>query len=311
MKRSIYIILILAFFSGACEKIIDISVQDKSRKIVMNAILNPDSIVSVQLSQSKSILEDNIVLFLKDAAVEAFEDDELMGSLEYRGFGRYILPGMYPKKNKSYRFEVAYPSLASVYSEISIPEIVAVLGIDTSRSFNDWGNPVFNLDVRIDDPSDTENYYAMSIAVTSRIFDWQTEEYSDSTETYMTYFNPTGIGDSDIGGDFVDQDLTFFVDDKMFFSDALFDGNSTELELSVEYYIYTHMSDSVMIDIRVDHIDPSYYFYSVSKQKYYQTDGNPFAEPVQVYNNIENGFGILSAYSRTSKNYSMFVSGEK
>ena len=71
------------------------------------------------------------------------------------------------------------------------------------------------------------------------------------------------------------------------------------------------MSDSVMIDIRVDHIDPSYYFYSVSKQKYYQADGNPFAEPVQVYNNIENGFGILSAYSRTSKNYSMFVSGEK
>lgn len=311
MKLAIYIILILAFFFGSCEKIIDISVPDQSRKIVMNSLLNPDSIVLVQLSQSKSILEDNIVYFLKDAEIEVFEDDDLMGSLEYMGFGRYILPGLYPQKNRTYRFEVHDKVLASVYSEVSIPEIVPILEIDTSRSFSEWGNQTFNIDVKIDDPPDVDNYYAMSIAVTSRIFDWQTEEFTDSTETYMTYFNSTGIGDSDIGGDFVDQDLTFFIDDKMFFSDALFDGNASKLELSIEYYIYAYMSDTVMIDIRVDHIDPSYYFYSVSKQKYYQADGNPFAEPVQVYNNIENGFGILSAYSRTSWKYSMFVSGGK
>ena len=101
-----------------------------------------------------------------------------------------------------------------------------------------------------------------------------------------------------------------YIDDKLFFTDEFFSGQGNGKELALNYYIFAP-GDSVLVDVRLDHIDPSYYLYSISKQKYYQADGNPFAEPVQVYNNIQNGFGILGAYSRTSEKYSMFVGGWK
>ena len=39
------------------------------------------------------------------------------------------------------------------------------------------------------------------------------------------------------------------------------------------------------------------YRYTRSVDLQYENDGNPFAEPVQVYTNVENGFGIMAGSS--------------
>ena len=41
----------------------------------------------------------------------------------------------------------------------------------------------------------------------------------------------------------------------------------------------------------------SYYLYQQSVKLYYWVDEDPFAQPVQIYNNINNGFGIFSSYN--------------
>jgi hypothetical protein len=40
-----------------------------------------------------------------------------------------------------------------------------------------------------------------------------------------------------------------------------------------------------------------YYRYVNSLELYNESDGNPFAEPVQLYNNISNGYGIFAGAS--------------
>jgi len=47
-------------------------------------------------------------------------------------------------------------------------------------------------------------------------------------------------------------------------------------------------------------VSEDYYKYNVTLAKYEQTQGDPFAQPVQVYSNIENGFGIFGGYSSFS-----------
>ena len=311
MKKITYLIIIIATLLSSCEKIIDISISDKSRKIVVNAILNPDSLVSVQLTQSKSVLEDNSLIFLEDAEVKLFEADQYVGTLEYLGFAKYGLPDFYPQREISYRIEVNHPVLTSVEPEITLPSSVPILDVGVAMSFDDYGNDNYKLIIKISDPPGVDNFYALSIAVTSRVFDWESGELTDSTETDLLYFQEISDGDPPVGGGLVNQNLNYFIDNMLFVSDNLFDGKDHEFSLVIEYLMISPGVDSVMMDIRLDHIDPSYYHYAVSKQKYYHAHGNPFSEPVQVYSNIENGFGLLSAYSRTSRQYNIKISGTK
>lgn len=51
--------------------------------------------------------------------------------------------------------------------------------------------------------------------------------------------------------------------------------------------------------VGMSNMTPDYYQYVVSAAKAYDSDENPFMEPVQVRTNVENGLGILGAYTTT------------
>ena len=294
----------------SCGKVIDINVPDSSRKIVLNSLIDPGNHVTISLTQSKSILEDNILLTLEGADARLFEGDVLIGTFEYQEFDKYFLPDFYPSVGKDYKLVVNHPVLESIEAEISIPNTIDIIDIDTSSSIGEWGQKAYQLDIGIDDPSNVKNYYALSITLTNRIYDWQNQEFLDSTETYSSYLSAINDVESEIGGNLLENDLSFFVDDKLFFSDDIFAGQGGNRELALEYFVYTH-GDSVLVDVRLDHIDPSFYYYSISKEKYNRANGNPFAEPVQVYSNVQNGFGLLSSFSRTNREFAIFVEGNK
>lgn len=304
------VILLVALLAGSCEKIIDINIPDKSRKIVLNSIIDPENIFTMHLTQSKSILEDNIVLILEGAEVKVYEGGSFIGNMDYLGHDAYYLPGFYPAIGKKYRVEVAHSVLETVEAEVVVPEPISIIEVDTSSSISEWGQKLYNLNFTFNNHTDEISYYAVSIGLTIHIYDWENQIFLDSTETYNTYFSTSRETNSGIGENLMDNDLSFFIDDKLFFSDEMFIGQDGVKELALEYYVYSP-GDSVMVDVRLDHIAPSYYYYSVSKEKYYRADGNPFAEPVQVYNNVHNGFGLLSSFSRTHKTFTIFVDDEK
>ena len=307
MRKIGLILLIMGIVASGCEKIIDISVPDQERKIVLNSVLNPDSLISVQLTRSKSVLEDNQTVAIEDAELRLYEDGNFIANLDYSGYSFYKLDDFYPSIEKKYRIEVDHSVLASVDAEVLMPPQVPILEVDTSRYQDQDENERYSLNVKISDPGGVENYYALSLAVTSRVFDWNTQELTDSLETFMIYFHTVEEGES-LGGDLFNQDVNHFIDDKLFISDGVFDGQDHEFALAIDYYFLEFQSDTIILDVRLDHIDPSYYYYSVSKQKYYRANGSPFSEPVQVYNNINNGFGILSSYTRSSRQYVIDIS---
>jgi hypothetical protein len=42
------------------------------------------------------------------------------------------------------------------------------------------------------------------------------------------------------------------------------------------------------------HVSASFYQYSLSARRYDDAEDNPFAEPVILYSNVKNGYGVFS-----------------
>ena len=51
---------------------------------------------------------------------------------------------------------------------------------------------------------------------------------------------------------------------------------------------------TLTLSIYLHNISKSYYYYRISLELYQNASGNPFAQPVQVFSNIENGFGVFA-----------------
>ena len=89
--------------------------------------------------------------------------------------------------------------------------------------------------------------------------------------------------------------------DQGLFNDLLFNGQTKSLEISIPNnewswgeagYIWSYRY--IGLRFYLYNISQDYYYYRRSLELYNQTSGNPFAQPVQVFSNIQNGFGIFA-----------------
>ena len=278
---------------SSCEKIIDIDLPENERKIVINGLITPDSMVSITLSRSLSVLEPESLMFMDNALVKLYFEDELIGSLVSKGFGAYQLPGYYPVEKRNYRITAESGDLAPVYAFAEIPEPVTILSVDTVGAVDEWGGRMTRITIRFKDPEEQVNYYAIAMYSTSRVFDYIHMVLTDEKVT-----NPVWLGNSD---PFLEEASTSF-ESKIFFDDKLFNGREKTIEL--EYWDYGYFeTDTTWLDLRLEQVARPYYLYVISLDKYDDANGNPFAEPVQVYTNVEGGFGLFSAYTADSREF--------
>ena len=70
-----------------------------------------------------------------------------------------------------------------------------------------------------------------------------------------------------------------------------------QAELRIRAYNYNPPSrDSGQVIVQVLTFPKDYYLYLKSVEVFNNADGNPFAEPADLYSNFENGTGIFSIY---------------
>jgi hypothetical protein len=75
-------------------------------------------------------------------------------------------------------------------------------------------------------------------------------------------------------------------------ADKNFNGSITKILTNLEIY-----NQIEKIKLKVSAITKDYYHFLLSYKQYQEADGNPFAEPVNVHNNIENGYGLFQVNS--------------
>ncbi len=285
-KIYIFSLLIFVFlFSQSCQTIIDIDQKEFQKRLVMSCTLNPDSIINVYVTRSVGPLASGLPLTITDAIVDFYEDGNLLFTIPHDSAGNYSY-NFHPVIGKTYTVKAAAPGFEQSIEATTIIPTSAI--IDTFsyaivlNEENNWGSQYgLNGSITINDLPG-ENYYMIQ-AYQSSVDTFNSPTQINGYNLYITADDPL-IGNS--------RDYN----SSILFSDFSFDGTSYKINFSSDNV------DTYSFDVHLQYIVYSLskesYLYLISLNNYYKSNGNPFAEPVQVYSNVSSGMGILGSASR-------------
>jgi len=292
-KISIIISAILIIFSS-CETILDIDLPEGDKHIVISGIMTPDSIIKVQVSKSKSVLDTASIKYMSTAKLKLYEDDVFKQYMEYTQNG-FFISTIIPQNDKEYKITADYGELKTATAKSNVPHIVNILDISKTQVTTTNGTEN-HIKIKIDDPAGTENYYF--IAMKSLVYEY--DENGNPTGKYFEYSKYLSSKDPVFRNGFMNFNLNGM--DGLVFSDESFNGLDYSLDITAGY-TYTpdkEFDNSTLYKIYLLSVTKDLYYYILSFNNNQVTTNDPFSQPVKVYTNIENGLGIFTAYDFVS-----------
>ncbi len=286
MKTIYFSLITVLFIVLSCTKEIPFKGDVGNGFIVVNGIMENDSIIKISLSKSKAAIGEqntgpseitssaNLILTDKTTG-ETFTSStvNLMGEYEF---------GTKAKIGHSYSISISHPSYTTTTSETSIPDAVQIKDWDTSSIKNGYNFSEKNLVLTIDDPA-SENLYILKVFAVDSL---QMEE-----SMYLTP-NENNEVFSDNGG------ISYL------FDDSGFNGQSKKIVVKfnpAKYmdamtYIYSKEKSYKVV---LYNVSREVYNYILSTSKAVNSDGF-FSEPVKVYTNIKNGLGVFGGMNSSA-----------
>lgn len=329
--KYIPLISILIVLVSSCEKSL-VYIEDQfDPRVVVNCVLNPGTKFSVDLSMSKSILDESDTTIIPAADIKLFEDDQLVVNIPHEAATNGF--DFLPQEDKNYRLEVQAKNKMFV-SETFIPKSIPILKTDTAyievektQHYYSWRQTRnLRLSVSIDDPSGEENYYRLLFR--QKYYQRNGYGYGGQDTTYTLideYVHPL-LSDPVFGEVSYENenpfDLDKIVNSFQIFDDALFNGKSKKIDVTFQYLGTRNMlnvngktygssefpfegKDTILnqvdLTIYLQSLSKEAYLYFSSRNAYNSANGDEFVEPVPVYTNIDGGgLGIFMGISQDS-----------
>ena len=264
----------------SCELIVDVDVPFESKQVTANAFINPDSAWSVQLNLNRDILDPEPFQEINDAQVIIFDGATAIDTLMNTGPGHFRSDNERPEPGKTYDLFVNAPPYGDVRASTSIPVPSAITSIDVYESI---ANQSSMLKVKMADNGAEANFYEIFLELESEYYNYVDKKIeSRGHKTQMISKDPT-----------IQDDAEMYYS-SILFKDLLFNGKEVELTFELSGGGLSHHG---MISLTLKTLTEEGYHYLKSRRLQDMSSGDPFAQPVTVYNNIENGFGIFAGYS--------------
>ena len=160
----------------------------------------------------------------------------------------------------------------------------------------------YDVKLTLEDPANSADYYSV-ITFSKRTITY-IDENPDGTTEEVSYeiIQQLYLHSEDVSVALADFDLEGggAWGEEILFSDEIFNGKTYTFNFEIDNSFYKGYDKHELIFL-LKHLTEAQYKHQVSRELQNWNDGNPFAEPVPVYNNIENGFGIFAGYSVDSK----------
>lgn len=284
MKRKnlfIPILILGATIFSSCEEEVTFDFEHQP-KLVLNCILNPDSTITARLSLSRNIENNTSFQPVDDATIVLYENGTELNTLTPEGEGNYFLDH-YPEPLSEYEITVLHPDFEILNASTAVPQEPVVKHQPDTIFYTEQGRFYWlNVHFEIHDKPGPHTYWL----------------YMKHTRHGIT---GAGGGSRTIKAPFID-DFSRKVDIETKYgfrynyfvriTDIGYDGDTlgfSEEASSITFY------NVVSAD---EHYDK--YIKSSVKARLNSTDDLPFKEPVQIYSNIENGYGIFGSCAITT-----------
>lgn len=335
-KFNVFIISYLSIIFLSCETIIDdiplSRFPDLQEKLVMTSFLCPqDTMIYVSLGKSIPLFgtgkidTTKVLIYTGDSAnflrVNNYVSDAIVSisdgikgsilkfnpkhkfyEISRRDF-RIESGKTYTIKAKSGNLEVeASTKIPSQRVRINNLQIRPFMQI-TSTFFEKDTNIGYQLQFDWLDIAGESNYYKVFGEMTYQQLEpviknvENKEEVSIVEKTKYAYFRWPNEQSSAVRSYYKDQNA----DGNQFKIGAVnfFENRSIFRTKSGTYKSETVPDSDKIIRVQLSNISKEFYDYQKSLSEHNRTDDNPFAEPIQVYTNVKNGFGCVAGYNRT------------
>lgn len=294
-KISAFCFTIIALGLASCggdkfSQVVEIDLPEHVPMLSVSAEFSSvDTIMVANVSTTWPTVDEPADPFVKDASVKIYENGTLWRELIYNvntnGTGRYDWVGNANFKadgSTVYRLEVTAPGFETVFAEQKMPKKVELtsLKFKSEGSVSPDGDKVDDLTFEFEDPAGEGDYYGISafyIYTEIDSFNGNSDTFTYAYNMYLESFDPLlEQGASNI----------------LLVSDKSFDGKN----VSLKTYSYEGLGSSGVYVIvgHLVHLTREKYLYLRSLNQYQNARDNPFAEPVTVQGNIENGVGVFS-----------------
>ncbi|NBX80899.1 MAG: DUF4249 domain-containing protein [Flavobacteriales bacterium] len=293
MKKLIFLSISLILF-GACQKEIEFKGNAKANVLVLNGVVENDSVFSVFLERSSFFLSSEVSganeissgALLK---VTNLTSGEVFTMTQSTVGNRYDFPFV-TAPNTRFKIEVSHPSYPSISSEMTTISKVNITSVDSVTVIKNQENRM-KVNFKWNDPSE-ENYYMVRIkqAVSAPDFEYTEYLYMESTDPSIDNSNNTDI------------DGSVYPVNSYLFDDKKFNGQQKEIDFVCSYYYPNNDPLNPVTEIiscELISMNKETYLYYVSMQANVESDF--FSEPVKVLSNIKNGFGIFGTLNYSVK----------
>jgi hypothetical protein len=278
MKRLHIILAFVMLVALSCEKQIPFNDPGTETKLVLNSYVTPGAAIQVHLSLSRHILDESNYQVVEGATVKLYENGSFVEDLVDMGGGVY--EGLHiAEVSKSYRLTASASGYDQISADTSIPSPAGVANIEYEGLVNTPDGEVNRVTFDIVDPGG-DNFYHLFLKDPDG-------DYNISFSSSSQFFE-TGQEDS-------------YYYDGALFNDDLFNGNSVEVTL--DFYLWG--AEEAEVDIVLVSGSEEYYTYTRTIHAYSESQWDLFAQPVQIYSNVEGGHGAFTGFSLIREPFSL------
>lgn len=308
-------LLLLAAVSCISEK--DIRIEPVPPRPVLNALLRPDTLVTVNVSvSSRDAACSPGDIFIDDAVVDLRVNGTSRGRFEKLSSpGDYSFPGYRPAAGDRVELTACAPRFEPVTASTCIPAQTAIAGVDTTayRRRDDWGAPWEYLDANLllyDLPGE-RNYYLLSFTP-HQVWRKGSRKICGDTLKRAPFLWLDIYSKEDFfleNADLSDAFDGFHSAGASFlFTDDFKGGKPFRLHFTFSNVQYSYRDDTLSCvntcRITLRSVSESYYLYRRSKILQKEQDDilgeTGLREPLPTYTNVTNGYGLLAAWQETT-----------
>jgi hypothetical protein len=285
--RLLILVLCLTLFS--CEKEISFDLDTPEDMLCLNCILEAgNDSVAIYVTKVQSTQNDCAFTPVTDARIELSKEGQLLSGIVYRGNGRYLLKQI-PEQGKKYKISVDVDGYKTLTAETTIPVFPnAKAQYKQDTIYDDyWVNGYRTVPKIVVDLKDapTKDYYWFKLATIINFGGSPWGEYYISYQTDKMYFDEFNrYYVQDINYPFTSYD----------YIGALRLDEEVLLNSEIQFSLNGGTKKTLFVINGDIHFD-KHYKSSIKQFLTYDYDNLPIFEPVQIYSNIENGFGIFGS----------------
>jgi hypothetical protein len=299
MQRLLVILLTL-FVLASCEKEVKLGIADNVNQLVVVGHFNPDTVFSIFVSATTSATDPINPGFFDNAEVDIYEDGVLLENLiippERRPF--YQSVNSRPVPGKEYEVRVGFPgnptrAIGKSYVPEPVPVLSAWITDVEKRNVDNFDQEVeytIKVDVLLNNMTDVNPFTHLEFFRDSVAYEVVNND---------TLLTPTGQRKR-LEVLTTPNELLYLIHFEYGVLTSGDTNNSSELKYSFSLRTRINSQTEVLpqIFLNARSISEDYYLYHTTlTRQIRQSSDTLFNNPVNVYDNIDNGSGIFAGYS--------------